>query len=121
MFVLAGLLSAVTARGILGLAGRDGGLALIVLVAPVAEEVIKTGLALLLGADVFLTHVVFGGAELVADFSGGRGIWPGLAALALHSLLGFVTAWFLAYAGMAAVVPAAMLHAMWNYTALRLW
>lgn len=120
MFVLAGLLAAATARGILGLVGRDGGLTLTVLVAPVAEEVTKTGLALLLGADVFLTHVVFGGAELVADFSGGRGIWPGLAALALHSLLGFVTAWFLAYAGVAAVAPAVMLHVLWNYAAVRL-
>ncbi len=121
MFVLAGLLSALTIRWLLGLVGRAGSMVMIVLVAPVAEEVTKTGLALLLGTDVFLAHMVFGGVELVTDSINGRSIWPGLVALVLHSILGITTAWLLAYAGVTvAVALAVLLHGLWNYTAVRL-
>jgi len=121
LFVMAGLLSAVTARWLLGLVGRADSIVVIVLVAPVVEEVSKTGLALLLGADVFLAHMVFGGMELVTDSLNGHSIWPGLVALVLHSMLGIATAWLLAYAGVSvAVVLAALLHGLWNYIAVRL-
>ncbi|AGK99753.1 hypothetical protein [Desulfoscipio gibsoniae] len=121
MFVVAGLLSAVIARYILGLVGRADDAVMIVLAAPVVEEVSKTGLALLWGADVFLVHIVFGGTELFSDSLGGRGIWPGLAALVLHSLLGFGTAWLLMHAGVTvALALAIVLHGLWNYTAVRL-
>lgn len=93
MFVLAGLLSALTARLILGLVGKARNVLIIVMMAPAVEESAKSGLALLLDTNVFLAHAVFGGVELVADSLGGRGIWPGLAALVLHSLLGFATVW----------------------------
>jgi hypothetical protein len=118
---MAGLLAAVMVRWLLGLIGRAGSMAMIVLVAPVVEEVAKTGLALFFGTDVFLTHMVFGGAELVTDSLNGRSIWPGLVALVLHSMLGMATAWLLAYAGVSvAVVLAVLLHGLWNYTAVRL-
>ncbi|WP_347489677.1 hypothetical protein [Desulfoscipio sp. XC116] len=121
MFVLAGLLSALTARLILGLVGKARNVLIIVMMAPAVEESAKSGLALLLDTNVFLAHAVFGGVELVADSLGGRGIWPGLAALVLHSLLGFATVWLLTYVGVAmAVVLAALLHGLWNYTAVRL-
>ncbi len=121
MFILAGLLSALTARLLLGLVGRAGSMVVIVLVAPVVEEVAKTGLAVIMSTDVFMAHMVFGGAELAADFINGRSLWPGLVALVLHSMLGITTAWLLDYAGvMAAVASAILLHMLWNYTAVRL-
>ncbi len=121
MFVLAGLLSAVTARCILGLVGQTDSIIMIVLVAPVVEEVAKTGSAFLLGTDVFLAHMVFGGAELVTDFLNRRSLWPGLVALVLHSILGIATAWLLGYVGLTiAVALAVLLHGLWNYTVVRL-
>ncbi|KAF1085832.1 hypothetical protein SPSYN_00561 [Sporotomaculum syntrophicum] len=121
MFVLAGLLSAVLARCILGLVGQAGSMVIIVLVAPVVEEVAKTGSALLLDTDIFLAHMVFGGAELVSDFLNRRSLWPGLVALVLHSILGIATAWLLGYVGVTiAVALVVLLHGLWNYTTVRL-
>lgn len=120
MYIWAGLLSAVAARFFLGLVGKSGTRGVIVLVAPAVEETAKTGAALLLNADIFLTHVVFGGVELAADSRRGRGVWPGLAALALHSVLGFIAAWlYQARESLPlALLPAAALHALWNHAAV---
>lgn len=121
MYVMTGLLSAIFARWILDLIGPAGSMFMIVFVGPVVEEITKTGLALLWGTDVFLTHMVFGGAELVNDSLNGRNIWPGLVALTLHSMLGMATAWLLVSNGVfMAVGFAVLLHGLWNYTAVRL-
>jgi len=114
-------MSAVLSRWLLGLVGRSGWMLMIVFVAPVVEEVVKTGLALLLGADIFLTHMIFGAAELITDSLNGLSIWPGLVAIVLHGMLGMATVWFLASAGvLMAVLLAVLLHVLWNYTAVRL-
>jgi len=121
LFVLAGLMSAVLARWLLGLVGQASSMFMIVLVAPALEEVVKTGLALLLGTDVFLTHMIFGCVELVTDSLNDLNIWPGLVALVLHGMLGMATVWFLASGGvLAAVALAVLLHGLWNFTAVRL-
>ncbi|SFR04425.1 hypothetical protein [Desulfoscipio geothermicus] len=122
MHIFAGLFAALAARVMLGLVRRSDTRAVITLVAPAVEELAKTGLALFWGADIFYTHVVFGGAELAADSLKRRGIWPGLAALALHSALGFVTVWLAAYTGVVALaaVAATVLHSLWNYAAVTL-
>lgn len=92
----------------------------IILLAPVVEEAAKTGAALLFNAGIFYTHVVFGSLELIMDTLRRRGVWPGLAALALHSILGFATQWlYRLYGSLAlALAVAVLLHAAWNYTAV---
>lgn len=122
MYILAGLLAAFMARFILGLALNTTTRAMIVFVGPGVEELLKTGLAWQLGAEIFYTHVVFGGVELLADSLSKNGIWPGLVALSLHSVLGYITVWLVSNTASlaSAVFVVAVLHALWNYTAITL-
>lgn len=122
MYLGAGLLAAVAAGFFLQLVGQSGSRVIIVLVAPVMEEIAKTGAALLFNTSVFLTHLVFGVAELAADSRRGRGIWPGLAALVLHGVLGLITAWlYRVYASPpVALAAATVLHVFWNHAAVAL-
>jgi len=120
LYILAGLISAVAVRILLGMLNRPDSRLVITLVAPLFEEVAKTGLAVLLSAGVFYTHAIFGAVELLSDTMRGRGIWPGMTALILHSVLGYLTAWIF-YAGgllLPALLAAAVLHSMWNYAAV---
>ncbi|SFG99655.1 hypothetical protein SAMN05660649_03456 [Desulfotomaculum arcticum] len=118
-YLISGFFSALAARVVLGAITVSGSSRLmIVVLAPIVEETAKTGSALLFNAGIFYTHVVFGGVELVMDTLRRRGVWPGLAALALHSILGLVTQWlYLLYGSPAlALTVAVLLHAAWNYT-----
>lgn len=96
----------------------------IVYVAPLAEEVLKTLPALWVGASLFFTHVFFGMIEAVWEMFAQRrnGFYAGLAALASHSVFGFVTV--LVYERYASVPPAILAgylaHAAWNYLAVNL-
>lgn len=122
VYILSGLLSAMVARVLYGLVNQTETRFMIVLVAPTVEEIFKTGLAILMDTNIFFAHIVFGVVEFVSDSFGGSGIWPGLVAVALHSLLGYVTTWFLFHMGnvVTAVVAVIVIHAFWNYAAVRL-
>ncbi|WP_051273345.1 hypothetical protein [Desulfotruncus alcoholivorax] len=120
-YLISGFFSALSARVILGaVAVNSNSKPVIVLLGPVVEEIAKTGSAMLFNAGIFYTHVVFGSLELVMDTLRRRGVWPGLAALVLHSILGFATQWLLGlYGSLAlALTVAVLLHAMWNYTSV---
>ncbi|RJQ04493.1 MAG: hypothetical protein C4551_10675 [Bacillota bacterium] len=71
------LLAAVSAAGLSYACNRlsrsRAGGGAVVFVAPGLEESFKTGAALLVGAPVLLTHVVFGGLEALYDLGLGAG------------------------------------------------
>ncbi len=118
--VLAGLSG--EARGSPGEPGVRPG-TILVSVVPAVEESAKNLVALLSGADLFGTHVVFGLAE--AGFEAVVGEWRGFVAgvfgLLGHALFGAATRAALARTGSAFLATGAGLglHMVWNALALR--
>jgi hypothetical protein len=93
-----------------------------VFLAPLAEELAKTLPAVILGADIFLTHLVFGVVEGIWElFSVSRGgIYAGLAAVAGHAIFGAITFWVIMQAGtVPALVAGYLAHAAWNGAVLK--
>lgn len=105
-----------------GAAVRPG--ALLVSAVPAVEEAAKNLVALLSGADLLGTHVVFGLAEagFEAVVGEGRGFVAGLFGLLGHAVFGAATRAALARTGSAFLATAAgiALHVAWNALALRL-
>lgn len=97
---------------------------LLVSAVPAVEEAAKNLAALLSGADLFGTHVVFGLVE--AGFEAVVGEWHGLVAgllgLISHALFGAATRAALAGTGSPFLATGAGigLHIIWNALALRL-
>jgi hypothetical protein len=96
---------------------------LLVSAIPALEEAAKDVVALLSGADLFGTHVVFGLAEAGFEtvIGEGRGLIAGLFGLLGHALFGAATSWALArthsvFLGAAAGLA---LHVVWNAVALK--
>lgn len=118
--LLAGIAAVLLSRWVNGwLAGRAGRWA--PLPGALAEEIWKTGLALLAGGPILLAHVVFGGAELARDVLArpGRGWRPGLAGMGGHLLFGLAAAMAGARWGAAGALAAGVaLHLAWNGLAL---
>ncbi|MDI6871891.1 MAG: hypothetical protein QME79_11200 [Bacillota bacterium] len=104
-----------------GPAVRPG--AVLVSVVPAVEEAAKNLAAMLSGADLFGTHVIFGLAE--AGFEAAVGEWRGLVAglfsLLGHALFGAATNAALASTGSPFLATGAGvgLHIAWNALALR--
>ncbi|MDN5343975.1 MAG: hypothetical protein PWQ18_86 [Clostridia bacterium] len=98
----------------------------IALLGPVGEETFKTGLALLGGASLAGSHMIFGLAEGWWELAGRRRaagrarLKPALAALAGHSLFGVVGAWAYVHSDQALIAWAASLftHLLWNQLVL---
>ena len=89
------------------------------LVAPVIEEVSKTGLSLLLGALILPVHVGFGVVEGLLEYRTCSRVRTGavfVCSLISHSLFGAITAYTYAYtkSPWAAVSAAVLLHSLWN-------
>ena len=97
--------------------------ALLVSAVPAVEEAAKNLVALLAGADVFGTHVVFGLVEagFEAVVGEGRGFVAGLFGLLGHALFGAATVAALRQTGSPFLATAAGigLHIVWNALALR--
>lgn len=91
---------------------------------PTLEEAVKTVPAYWLGADILLTHVVFGAIEAGYDWltSGRHGLAAAGLSLAGHSLFGLVTVGVLHLAGSLALALVAGMaaHLAWNVTVVRL-
>lgn len=87
---------------------------------PVMEEAVKTLPAYSLGADVLLTHVLFGLIEAGYDALTARHGWlAAVASLAGHSVFGAITVLLTAGVGVVAGLAAAMLaHLAWNRVAV---
>ncbi|KJS15059.1 MAG: hypothetical protein VR69_15100 [Peptococcaceae bacterium BRH_c4b] len=98
--------------------GRGG----LVYLAPAAEEVAKTGLALAVGASVPATHIFFGLLEALWDGAGKKDVPAGAIALLSHTVFGLITFFVLHATG--AVWPALtfayLAHVGWNTLVLHL-
>lgn len=94
-----------------------------VLLAPLGEEVVKTLLAVLLGANIFLAHFFFGAVEGVWEMFSVRrgGFYTGLSALASHSIFGYITVFVYETWGILLLALAAgyLAHVAWNYAVLK--
>lgn len=96
---------------------RPGALLAFVL-GPLVEEAAKTGFALAVAAPLVVVHIGFGAAEAAYDAAGRRasGIAAGAMSLVSHGVFGVVTQQVLTITRqpLAAVLAAAVLHAVWN-------
>lgn len=86
--------------------------------APLVEETSKTAAAVILGGEIFLTHLFFGVVEGFWEYYNRRnGYYAGLAAVASHSIFGFIT--FSVYYFYGILAPAltagCLAHIAWNY------
>lgn len=100
--------------------GQWAGTRLIYLV-PLVEEVSKTAPAVLFGGDILLTHLSFGAVEGIWEYFNRRnGFYAGLAALASHSVFGFITlSVYRVYAMLPALAAGFLAHTAWNYLVMR--
>jgi hypothetical protein len=91
---------------------------------PLAEEVLKTLPAHYLGADVLITHSVFGLIEGLYDFitSPKSKAIPLLMSVLGHSLFGVITVLGRYFTGQIwlGLIGAVFVHIIWNITAIRL-
>ncbi|MDT8902804.1 hypothetical protein [Anaeroselena agilis] len=103
---------------------RIAGLQAVISWGPVIEEAAKTAPAFYLGADVLLTHVLFGVIEAGYDWRSGGGDGPAAALLSVagHSLFGALTVGVIYLTGSlaAALALAVVAHVAWNVALVRL-
>jgi hypothetical protein len=120
----AGLFAAGVAWLINRVAVKYFGESAVIWLIPWLEELVKTGVAVLSGTSIILTHGVFGLLEAVHDYvaSPRWGIPAGLLSIISHWFYGLVT--FTVYQSTSlwpvSVLSAAFLHVGWNYLMVRL-
>lgn len=99
------------------------GVRAVVSLGPAVEEAAKTLPAFYLGADIALTHAVFGAIEAGYDWLTSRRFGAKAAVLSLtgHSLFGLATVGVLAWTGSVALAVAVGLacHLAWNIALIR--
>jgi hypothetical protein len=118
-----GLLAALLSYHINSYALKKVGEEAIIFLAPLLEELLKTGLALISGGGVFLSHVTFGTVEALYDMGknrGNRAYWAGFASLVSHSVFGAITQYSIYYIGkpLLGLSLAVAIHVVWNCTVL---
>lgn len=123
--LVSGLLAALLSYYINSKALKNMGEAAIIYWAPIIEESLKTGFALMLGGKVFLSHITFGAAEASYDTwknRGAAGYWAGFAGLVSHSVFGAITQYFMYYLGNSSfgLCIAIFVHIVWNYTVMNI-
>lgn len=94
-----------------------------VYLAPLVEEASKTAAAVLFGGDILLTHLAFGAVEGFWEYFNRRnGYYAGLAALASHSIFGFVTLYVYRFYDVLppALISGFLAHITWNCLVLEL-
>ncbi|KYH33851.1 hypothetical protein [Neomoorella mulderi] len=128
--LLVGLMAALVAWAVnyvlLGLGFNNR--AILTLLGPLGEEILKTGLALLTGTSLAGVHSVFGLAEAAWELAGAppaKGppkLKPALAAVAGHSFFGLLASLAYARSGRADVALATgfLAHLAWNQVILTL-
>ncbi|MDR3559967.1 MAG: hypothetical protein P4N59_00810 [Negativicutes bacterium] len=103
---------------------RYVGLQAVITYSPAVEETTKTLLAFYLGADMLVTHVVFGTIEAVHDWatSQNHGTAAAVSSIFGHSLFGMVTMGALVLTGQILLALAAgiAVHLAWNIMIIRL-
>ncbi|MDI6600706.1 MAG: hypothetical protein QME46_02860 [Thermoanaerobacteraceae bacterium] len=91
-------------------------------VSTVVEEILKSGLAILLGGDIILSHGIFGVAEALNDYIALPDKINARAAIvgaASHLLFGAVTALAMGYRPGLAVSCAIIIHSIYNMTMVK--
>lgn len=117
-FFIAGILAAVVSwvgnRAALKLIGTKG----IIILAPLVEELAKSGAAIIAGSSMVLTHGMFGLIEGVYDAwdSGWSGLSAGLLSFLGHIFYGLVTwqVWQKHGVFWLAVIAGYVVHTLWN-------
>lgn len=96
----------------------------IIWVIPLLEETIKTGVALLSGTSLVLTHGIFGCIEAIHDYYFSRkwGLVAGVSSVVSHLLYGWLTIWIYdnILSWVASVVLVGSLHTFWNFIMIKL-
>lgn len=90
----------------------------IITLSPLVEESAKTLLAFYLGADILVTHIVFGVLEAVYDWQNTRyKLQAGLLSIIGHGLFGGITVGILALCGniWLGLAGGTGLHLLWNF------
>ncbi|MBZ4688235.1 MAG: hypothetical protein PWQ96_864 [Clostridia bacterium] len=90
----------------------------LIAVAPILEEVLKTGGAVLLGADIFFVHAFFGAAEAVIDINtGAHSKSAGILSFLGHLLFGYLAAVAYHIANIWwALIAGIVVHILWNFS-----
>ncbi|MCG0275796.1 MAG: hypothetical protein L5655_06460 [Thermosediminibacteraceae bacterium] len=96
----------------------------ITLGAPVIEEILKTGMAVLFGGSVILSHLCFGIAEAVYDVARKRDIrsyFAGVTAVLSHALFGAAAVWTMEHlrSVVSGILVSFLLHISWNRWVIR--
>lgn len=122
------LLAGMTAAGIswvlnVHLVNKNGESAIIWLI-PFGEEIIKTGVSVLLNASVPAVHVVFGFIEALHDFIVSP-VWRTQAAILsilIHWAFGQITLKLFHYTNVwvVSVIFTGMLHVLWNFLIIKI-
>ena len=86
---------------------------------PLAEETVKTVAAVMFGADVVLTHMVFGVVEAVYDLFNSppaHSFTASVLSMISHTLLGLTAYFTIKVSGsvVLAVLVSSVLHSLWN-------
>ncbi|MBM7855213.1 uncharacterized protein with PQ loop repeat [Desulfohalotomaculum tongense] len=89
----------------------------VIYLGPAVEELSKTGLAVLVGAPVMLTHTLFGAVEALWELKTyRRGAAAGFAALATHAFYGWLAQMVIDHSGIpAALAVVYAVHMLWNF------
>lgn len=99
------------------------GTKVIIVSAPLLEELAKSGSAVLLGTSVILTHGIFGLIEAFYDAWGSRirGLTAGAISFAGHLLFGYISQMVLNryYVLFAAVMSGYSVHMLWNIMVMK--
>ncbi len=102
------------------------GIKVIVSYSPILEELSKTLCSYYLGADILVTHGIFGILEAAYDWmqrqNRERGAIAALLSMIGHTLFGIVTIgiWSLSDSIFWGIVVASSVHLIWNVTLVRL-
>jgi len=93
--------------------------------APIVEELLKTGLAVLLGGDIMASHVTFGTAEAFYDLSKNRGassVYACIAGFFSHALFGVITVYVAKVTSqvLCGIAVSAAVHMLWNYAVMEI-
>jgi len=115
-FIIAGLLASLAAwmlnRYVFSKTGRKG----VIFFGPVAEELLKTGLALIFNTSIILTHIIFGLVEAIVDYKNTQKSLGAMVSLASHAFLGIITYVLFILSGSIyiALLIAIIVHVAWN-------
>lgn len=109
------LIAALSAYIVNTLSVRRSGLAALVVISPIVEELIKTTAAAVSKTSLWQVHLLFGVAEGIHDLLTKGGWLAALLSIAAHTFFGFLTLWGTLWAGLAAgVLLASGAHLLWN-------